>query len=189
LAGSKSVIPEDLHGEVQRLHREGQGYKAIAEWLGRVHRVECSHMSVSRLLDRLESAPPPARPVIVPSAALPPTASPSDEESLRHWKRRAHLEAVAAERLIEEDPKVWQRYHSAMRLIATFDSALDKKRQFEAEFGDGSGRVPLTADEEFAAVEAARQSAVSVYDLQDPSTLPVPGPGVPLDEGGRPMPN
>lgn len=184
------AIPEHLHGEVQHLHRGGLGYKAIAEHLRVHHQVECSHMAVSRLLERLGGTPPPARPVVEPEAlGLPPTAAPTDEESLRHWKRKAHKEATAAEKLVEEDPKGWQRYHSAMRLIATFDAALDKKKLLELELGDGTGRVPLSAEEEAAALEAARQAAVATYELQDPAGLDIPQPGAPLPEGTRTMAN
>lgn len=183
-----SAIPESLWPEVLRLHKAGQSPYRIAEWLSSTQGITCSHMAVRRTLDKIQGQPPAPRGDLPPQAA---PAAPGDdgEAHLRHWKRKAHLEAVAAERLIEEDPKVWQRYHSAMRLIATFDAAIDKKRLFEAEFGDGAGSRALTSDEEAAAVEAARQTFVSIYELQDPSTLPAPGPGAPLDDGGRPMPN
>lgn len=184
------AIPERLHGEVQRLHRGGLGYKAIAEHLRVHHGVECSHMAVSRLLERLQGAPPAPPPEPEPDGPpLPRATPPTDEENLLHWKRKAHKEAVAAERFVEDDPKAWQRYHSAMRLIATFDAAIDKKKLLELELGDGSGRVPLSADEEAAALEAARQAALSTYELQDPSTLDIPQPGAPLPEGTRTMAN
>ena len=83
----------------------------------------------------------------------------------------------------------WKRKHSAMRLDIQADRAIDEKRRMDLELGDGAGGRALTSDEEAAAIEAARQALVMTYELQDPSTLPAPGPGAPLTDDGRPAPN
>lgn len=176
----KAAIPEALWSEVLRRHRAGLNPQQIADWL-RTQEVVCSHMAVRRLLEKLASHPPPARPIEVPEDSTPsevPTGNPTSEETLRHWMRKAHVEATAAE---EDD---WKRYHSAIRLVVTLDQAIDKKRLYELEMGNGS-RQPLTTDEETAALEAARLGAIDLYGLVDPATLPAPGPGNSLETGSK----
>ncbi len=187
------AIPPELWPEVQRLARGGSAKEPltpqqIVEWLAKEHKVTCSHMAVRRLLERLqdparfdpETLTPPKPKVLAepPATKLEP---PTDEESLEHIRRLAYREIKQADD--------WKQKHSAMRIAIAADQALDKKRLFEAEFGDGAGSRALTSDEEAAALEAARQTFVSIYELQDPSTLPAPGPGAPLDDGGRPLAN
>jgi len=145
--------------------------------------VVCSHMAVRRLLEKLqdparvdpETLAPPVPKVLSepPATKLQP---PTDEESLEHIRRLAYREI--------RDADGWKQKHSAMRLAISADQALDKKRLLEMELGGMGGREPLTSDEEAAALEAARRGAVAIYDLVDPLTLPAPGPGAVLDDGG-----
>ena len=177
------VIPKELWPEVQRLDRGGLGAKKIRVWLKENHGVDCSHMAVHRLLERLQDParidPQTGEAPIPPVLAEPPATRlepPTDEEGLEHIRRLAYKEIRASDD--------WKQKHSAMRIAISADQALDKKRLLDLELGGLGGRDPLTSDEEQAALEAARRGVVAVYELLDPSTLPAPGPGAKLDDGG-----
>lgn len=191
-------IPESLWAEVYQRHKDGQTDPQIAAWLKEAHKIPATKIDVWRTRQRyvkrvVEVVPirgtealPLAGPAPTKEALdLPtlPAISVADGDLLHHWMHRLSHAAHRAE--AREDELLMQAHLRTLTHVAEVRRKIHKDL-IDAGQASGPGAVPLSADEEAAALEAVRLKALSLYELAPPETLPAPGPGAPLpSDGGK----